>query len=257
MHTHRSAIAGVVVTWLALAPAATAAEIRVIASNAVRDALSELVPVFERQSGHNVTVILGGTIDIARRVAKGEVFDLVIIPASNIDDLIQQGWLRVGSRRDFVRSAIGVATRPGVLAPDISSGSALRASLLVADSIVLSSGPSAFYLLELFERMGITESIRSKMMQLAPGRSVGEALANGEGDIGFTQVSELLTVKGIVYLGSLSDDVQHITVFSIGVHTAGAAHEAARSLSEFLTSPVAEAAIRHSGMEPAWNAVRR
>ena len=254
MNTHPSAIAGVLVAWLAIVPTAIAAEVSVIASNAVRDALSELVPVFERESGHKVTVVWGGTIDIARRVASGEVFDLVIIPASWIDDLIEQRRLRVEGRRDFVRSAIGVATRLGVAMPDISSGGAIKESLLAARSIVLSSGPSAFYLVELFERMGITDAIRPKVKQLPPGRSVGEALANGDGDIGFTQVSEFITVKGIVYLGPLSDDVQHMTVFSMGVHIAAATPEAAHSLGRFLTSPAAVPAIRHSGMEPVLDA---
>lgn len=227
-----------------------AAEIRVIASNAVKEAVTALVPSFEKASGLRVTSVWGGTVDITRRVAGGEVFDLVIVPAPRIDGLIQQGRLRTGSRRDFVRSAIGVAVAPGVATPDISSASALKQTLLSAQSIVLSSGPSSEYLLKLFRDMGIDDAIKPRIKRLAPGLSVGEALAKGEGDLGFTQVSELLHVEGIVYLGPLSKDVQHFTVFSIGLHTDAPSPEAARSLVEFLTSPAAVPAIRHSGLEP-------
>lgn len=246
----RSAIAVLLVSALILVPLSRAAEIKVIASNAVKEAFIHLAPAFERASGHHVTSVWGGTVDITRRIAGGEVFDLVIIPASGIDDLIEQGRLRSGSRTDFVRSAIGVAIAPSVATPDISSGSALRQTLLNARSIVLSSGPSSNYLIKLFKQMGISDAIKPKIRRLAPGLSVGEVLAKGEGDLGFTQVSELLSVKDIVYVGPLSQDVQHVTVFAIGLHTDAPAPQAARSLIEFLTSPAAAPAIEHSGMEP-------
>src|SRR4051812_37384859 len=94
------------------------------------EAMTDLASAFTKMSGHHITSVWGGTADMIRRVVDGEVFDLVIIPASNVDELIQQGWLQANSRRDFTRSAIGVATASGVATPDISSGSALRQTLL-------------------------------------------------------------------------------------------------------------------------------
>src|SRR6516162_5007677 len=69
-----------------LAPAAGAAEIKVIASNAVREPYRELIPVFEKETGHRVTVDWGGTVDIVKRVGGGEVADIVIIPTARIYD---------------------------------------------------------------------------------------------------------------------------------------------------------------------------
>ena len=227
-----------------------AAEIKVIASNAVKEAYVELVPGFEKATGHKVTTVWGGTVDITKRVAGGEVFDIVIIPAGGIDDLIKQGRLATGSRVDFTKSGIGVAIRPGAPRPDISSGDALKASLLAAKSIVLSSGPSSVYLLGLFQKMGIADAIKPKIKRLVPGASVGEALAKGEGDVGFTQVSEFLAIKGIEFLAPLPADIQHVTVFSMGLHATAPAAEPARALMKFLTSPEAAPVIRHSGMEP-------
>src|SRR5215212_9222101 len=139
---HLSAAAFLVLALIS-APVSRAAEIKIVASNAVKEAYNDLASAFTKISGHHVTSVWGGTVDIIRRVADGEVFDLVIIPASNVDDLIQQGWLRANSRRDFARSAIGVAIASGVATPDISSGSSLRQTLLNTRSIVLSSGPSS------------------------------------------------------------------------------------------------------------------
>jgi molybdate transport system substrate-binding protein len=243
---------------LALALCATlpnnagAAEIKVIASNAVKEAYTDVVPAFEKTSGHKVTTIWGGTIDITRRVSAGEVFDIVVIPASGIDSLIREGRLAAGNRIDFAKSGIGVARHPSAPKPDVSSGDALKASLLSARSIVLSSGPSSFYLLDLFKKWGVADALAPKIKRLASGLSVGESLAKHEGDIGFTQISEFLAIKGIDYVGPLPADIQQMTVFSMGVHAAAPAADPARQLLGFLTSPEAAKALHHSGMEPGW-----
>jgi molybdate transport system substrate-binding protein len=243
--------------------------IELIASNAVKEALAELVPEFEKASGHKVVISWGGTLDITARIRDGEVVDIVILAAPRIDDFIKQGRLVPGSRVDIARSGIGVAVRAGARAPDISCGAALKASLLAARSIVLSSGPSSVYLADLFQKMGIADAIKSKIHQIGPGLPVGKvlsgrmilseksatfrdhALARGEGEIGFTQVSELLSVEGVDYVGPLPADVQHITVFSAGLHVAARSPDAAKALVEFLTAPQAAAVITRSGMEPA------
>jgi molybdate transport system substrate-binding protein len=226
------------------------AAIKVIASNAVKEALTELVPDFERASGHEVVTIWGGTLDISARVGAGEAVDIVILPAARIDELIAQGRLKSGSRIDLARSGIGVAVRAGARMPDISSGAALAAALLAASAIVLSSGPSSVYLAGLFQQLGIADAIRSKIVQIGPGLPVAEALARREGEIGFTQVSELQAAHGIDYVGALPAEVQHITVWSAALHAAAPAAGAAAALVEFLRGPHAAAVIRRSGMEP-------
>jgi molybdate transport system substrate-binding protein len=253
--TTRNRLAGTILAlaFCAMLPnTGTAAEIKVIASNAVKEAYADLVPAFETTTGHKVTTVWGGTLDITRRVSAGEVFDIVVIPASGIDTLIRDGRLAAGSRIDFAKSGIGVARHPSTPKPDVSSGDALKASLVSARSIVLSSGPSSFYLLDLFKKWGIADTLAPKIKRLASGLSVGESLAKHEGDIGFTQISEFLAIKGIDYVGPLPADVQHLTVFAMGVHAAAPAAAPARQLIGFLTSPEAAKALHHSGMEPGW-----
>jgi molybdate transport system substrate-binding protein len=231
-----------------LAPAAGATEIKVIASNAVREPYRELVPVFEKSTGHRVTIDWGGTVDIVKRVGGGEIADIVIIPAARIDEFVTQG--RLVSRVDLARSGVGAAVRAGAPRPDISSAAALRNALLAAKSIVLSSGPSSLYLPTLFRKMGIADELKPKIIQIGPGLSVGETLARGEGEIGFTQMSEVMSVKGIDYLGPLPVEVQFITVFSAGLHAAAPAPDAARELLRFLTAPEAAPVLKSHGMEP-------
>ena len=221
--------------------------ITLIASNAVKQALLRLVPAFERASRHEVEVVWGGTLDISRRIADGEIVDIVILAAERIEALIAQGRLAAGSRIDIARSGIGVAVRSGAHKPDISSAAALEASLRAARKIVLSSGPSSVHMMDLFRRMGIAEAI--DIHQIGPGLPVAAALARHEGDIGFTQVSELLSHEGIDFVGPLPDEVQHITVWSAGLHVAAPARDAARALLAFLTAPEAAEVFRRCGME--------
>jgi molybdate transport system substrate-binding protein len=241
-----------VVIAIVLLGATTAqpADIKVISSAAVKDVLVELVPAFEKVNGHNVTVTWAGTEAITRRIGDGEIVDLVLIAAPNIDKLIADGKLAAGSRADVARSGIGVALRSGLPRPEISSGDALKQAVLAARSVAYSSGPSGFYLADLFKRMGIADQIKDKVKQTPSGVQVGEVVARGEADLGFQQVSELLHLKGIQYLGPLPADVQHVTVFSAGLHAAAPAPDAAKALVRFLTSPEAAPTIRNAGMEP-------
>jgi molybdate transport system substrate-binding protein len=233
------------------APPARPARITMIASNAVREPYGELLPAFERRTGHAVSVSWGGTVDIVKRVEGGETADLVIVPAARIDTLIAQRLM--ASRTDLVRSGVGVAAKAGIPRPDVSSVAALTHTLTAARSIVLSSGPSSLYMPVLFDKLGIAGVVGPKIMQIAPGLGVGATLARGEGEIGFTQVSELMAVAGIQYLGPLPVEVQFVTVFSAGLHARAPAPDAARALMAFLTGPAAAPVLVRHGMEPAGN----
>lgn len=228
---------------------ANAADIQVMSSNAMREALRELAPQFEKASGHKVTMTFIGSADIMKRMRAGEGgVDVLVLQDSSVDALAKEGKVVAGSRLDFAKSPIGVAVRAGAPKPDVSSGEALKRALLASKSIIISSGPSGIYLAGLFERMGIP---REKIVQSKPGTQSGEVVARGEADIGFQQVSELLPVKGIEFLGPLPPDIQHVTVFSGGIHAGAKQPEAAKALIRFLASPRAAPVIKQKGMDPA------
>jgi molybdate transport system substrate-binding protein len=235
---------------MALAAGASAAEIKVMASAAFKEAYGELVPAFETSSGHKVTTIWAGTNDVVKRIGAGETVDLVIIAGPAIDQLIKQGKLLAGSRVDVAKSGIGVAVRSGAPRIDMSSGDALKTALLGAKSIAYSSGPSGAYMAALLQKWGVADQLKSRVTQVSSGVPVGEVVAKGEAEIGFQQVSELLPIKGIDLLGPLPADIQEITVFSAGLPAAAPAPDAAQALVKFLTSPAAAPVIRQKGMEP-------
>jgi molybdate transport system substrate-binding protein len=231
--------------------AARAAEIKVLATQAVEGAYRELVPQFEKASGHKVTTTFTGTLDAQKRIAAGEAYDLVIMAGPAIDELIASGKVAPGSRVDLARSGVGVAVRAGAPKPDIHSTEALKNTLLAARSIGYSSGPSGVYLAGLFRRLGIADQLKSKLKQTATGVFVGSLIANGEVEIGFQQVSELAHFPGIDYVGPLPADIQNVTVFSSGMQIGAKSADAARAWVTFLISPAAAAVFRSKSMEPA------
>ena len=227
-----------------------AVEIQVMSSAAMKAAYLELVPGFERASGHKVATRWIPGVDLLNRVKEGETSDLVILQAGNIDELIGAGRIVAGSRVDLARSGVGVAVRAGAAKPDISSTDALTRTLRAAKSVAYSTGPSGVYILKLFERLGIAAEIKAKSRQVK-GEPVAAVVARGEAEIGFQQVSELLPVPGIDFLGPLPADIQQITIFSTGLQTSAREPAAAKELIAFITSPAAAPVIRKSGMEPA------
>jgi molybdate transport system substrate-binding protein len=230
--------------------ATQAADVKVMAANAVKEPFLELVASFEKSSGHRVTAVWSGTAGVTKRISGGEVVDVVIVGAANIDQLIQEGKLVAGSRVDFAKSGVGIAVREGLPKPDISSAEAVKKAVLEAKSVAYSSGPSGLYIAELFKRMGIAEQVKNKLKLPPSNVLVGEVLARGEADLGFQQVSDLLHVKGIVYVGPLPAEIQNITVYAAGLHTAAPESEAAKALVKFLTAPEARPVITKAGMDP-------
>lgn len=222
--------------------------VTVMASAAFKEAYLELVPEFERASGHAVTSLWVPSVKMMARLKGGEQVDLVILSAAALDELIQAGI--IAERFDLARSGVGVAVKAGAPKPDISSGEALKRAVLAARGIAYSTGPSGLYLAGLFQRMGIADQIRHKVRQVQ-GEPAGAVAARGDAEIAFQQVSELLPVPGIELVGPLPPDIQQITVFSAGLHARARSPDAARALVKFLTAPAAAPVIRRKGMEPA------
>ena len=222
---------------------------------ATRALLAELSAACARDTGVQAQIVAVGGVDAARRVAAGEAFDVVVLASEAIDKLIASGHRPAGSRVDLVRSAVAVAVRAGAPVPDIGSAAALRAAVLAARSVSYSTGPSGTFLMQLFERWGIVEHVKPRLVQAPPGVPVGSLVARGEVELGFQQLSELLPLPGISIVGTLPEDAACITTFSAapGLHTAQAAGLQARVQAwlAYMNTPFAAEVKRRHGMAPA------
>jgi len=226
-------------------------EIKGISSMATRLVLAELVDAFQRRTGNRVAIESVGGVDAAKRVQAGEAFDVVILASDAIDKLIASGHVQPDSKVDLVRSGVAVAVRAGAPKPDISSEAAVRAAVLAARNISYSTGPSGVALAKLFERWGIAEEIKDRIVTPPPGIPVGSLVAKGEVELGFQQLSELINLEGITVLGPLPAAIQIITTFSAGVCAGSQQGDAVRAMLADMNTPEAAAAKLRQGMEPA------
>jgi molybdate transport system substrate-binding protein len=235
--------------------AAKGADVRVMISGGPSAAYRALVPEFERATGHRVVTAFGPSMGttanaIPLRLARGETADVLIMVGYALDALVKQGKVIAESRVDLVRSPIGIAVRAGAPKPEIGSVDALKRTLLAAKSIAYSDSASGAYVgTELFKRLGIEDRVKGKS-RMIPAEPVGEAVARGEAEIGFQQMSELKAVAGIDIVGPLPPAVQKITVFSAGVTSDAREPAAGRALIAFLASPAAAPAFAESGLVP-------
>ena len=243
------------VTALLLAGAASAAEVRVMISGGLTAAYKELVPEFERLTGHKVLTAYGPSMGttanaIPVRLERGEPADVLIMVGYALGDLVTKGKVVADSRVDLVKSPIGIAVKSGAPRPDISSVDAVKRTLLAAKTIAYSDSASGVYVsTEMFGKLGIADEMKDKARKI-PATPVGEIVAHGDAEIGFQQISELKPVAGIDIVGQLPPELQKITVFSAGIATVSKEPDAGKALIIFLGSPAASAVIVNSGMEP-------
>jgi molybdate transport system substrate-binding protein len=238
---------------LIMSCSAQAAEIKLLASAALKAAYLELIPQFERQTGHKVTADWSSSQVIKKRIEAGEAADVVIVASvlgrSLADELTKEGKL-TGTPVVFATSGVGVAVRAGAPAPDISSVDAVKTALVGAKTIAHSAGASGAYMVDMLQKLGVYDQVRSKTVVAQPSEPVGEVVARGDAEIGFQQISELLPVKGIQYVGPLPAEIQSITVFSGGIHSGTKDEAAAKALMTFLSTRPATLSLAKHGLQP-------
>jgi molybdate transport system substrate-binding protein len=251
----RSRTALLLFAWSCLASrAADCAEIKVMTSGGFAASVTQLAPLFERAT-HNKVVLVTTSMGLGRnsipnRVRSGEAVDVVLLPDTDIQALIAEGFVLRDTRTALANSMIGMVVRSGAPKPDISSVEALKRTLLQAKSIAYSAQVSGQYLSsELFPRLGIAEQIKNKSQRVERER-VGAVVARGEAEIGFQQISELLPIQGIDFVGPLPAEVQRITLFSAGVPSRSTSGDTAKLFIRFIASPDSAPAIAKSGLEP-------
>jgi molybdate transport system substrate-binding protein len=230
---------------------AHAADITVIGSTAMTEFIEAVIPIFERDSGHKVraTFLSGSLLPV--KVKAGAPADLIVTTPESIDDLAKAGKVVAGGRVDLVRSSAGVAVRAGAPKPDISTPEAFKQALLAARSVGISQGPSGFYMLSLLDRLGIADAIKAKAVFTEPGQRVGLVIASGQAEIGVQQITELLAMPGIDFVGPLPPALQ-TTIIYAAVRSSNAKETAAADeLVKFLTSKAVAPSARKMGLDPA------
>jgi len=231
-------------------PVPPRARVTGLASMATRDVLADLARAWREQGRGEVAFESVGGVDAARRIQAGEAFDVVVLARAALDTLVAAGRVAPASITDLMRSDVAIAVRAGARRPAIDSEDALRRTVLAAAGVGYSTGPSGVALLQLFERWGIAETLRERLVQARPGVPVASLLANGTVELGFQQRSELMHAEGVDVIGPMPPGIGIVTTFSGGVCAAASNPARARELLDFIGSPAGAAIVRRHAMQP-------
>jgi molybdate transport system substrate-binding protein len=242
--------ATMLVCLAAVTTAAEAAEVKVLSAGAIEPGLRAAAAAWRKQSGHEVQITFNTAPQIQKRVAGGEVFDVIIVPPAALAEFGKAG--KVGSEQvDVGRVGLGVAVRSNALVPDISSADALKRSVLQAESIVFNRASTGIYLENLFRKIGVYDQIESKTTRYPDAGAVMEHVAKGKGrEIGFGPITEILlhTDKGLKLVGPLPAEVQNYTSYSAAPMSAASNAELARAFVRFLGTGEAKALFVAAGV---------
>jgi molybdate transport system substrate-binding protein len=236
------------------APAARAAEVKVMSTVALTPTLDELTATYESSSGSKLMIVYSTIADLKKRIEAGETADVMILSRPALDDLQTQGKVAQGSIVNLGSSYVAIGVRAGAPHPDISTADKLKAALLATKSISYADpakgGASGVYFAKVLDRLGIADQMKSRTV-LVPGAQAGELVAKGEVEMGVAQASEIAAVPGTEVVGPLPGDLNSMIVFSAGVGPASKDMAAAKSLIQLLAGPAGAAVLKSKGMNPA------
>jgi molybdate transport system substrate-binding protein len=238
---------------LSFAPAAQAAEVTLIAPGGIRAAITQMIPDFERQTGHTLKATFGSGGGTKARVIRGEPFDVPIVQPP-VDPVIASGHVVAASQTPVATVSVGVAVRAGAPKPDISTADAVRRMLLAAKAIAYPNAATGAGAGRSFnatlEALGIAEQMKPKIRIAQGGRGAMQLLAKGEVDIGLTYVSEIITEPGVDVVGPLPRDISPPTALIGFISAQSKEPDAAKALLAYLTSGKAAAVFKERGMQP-------
>ena len=212
-----------------------------------------LLPEYEKASGNKVTVENDTVGALVKRIASGEMFDVVVMTPEAVDKLVGEGKMMPGSRVNLARVGVGVMVKEGAPKPDISTVDAFKRAVLDAKSISFidpaSGGSSGIYVEKLLERLGIADQVKPKE-KLKQGGYVADYIKSGQAELGIHQISEILPHAGVTLVGPLPKEIQNYTVYAAGIGAGTKNADAAKALIASLNGPSAQALFKTKGMEP-------
>jgi molybdate transport system substrate-binding protein len=251
-----AAIASVAISSFVIAVTpfpAVAAEITLQGPASFRVLFPELLPQFEKSSGHKITAAYAPLGVITERLIKGDAIDVAIVSGKQNEELQEQGKLLAGSRVEIAQVGFTVFVKKGAAKPDLSSADALRRALLRSNSIAIGDpahgGGASLYTMGLLKRLGIAEEVKPTSRLKPSGTEIAEAVAKGETELGIGVASDLSLVAGIEAV-ALPAEVQNYSLYVAGINAETKQVDAARALIGYLTSPAVKQALRANGFEP-------
>ena len=248
-------LAAIAVFLLAQAALASAAEIKVFSTVGVKSVLEDLVPKFEKATGHKLTITWNTASLLAKRVQAGEQADALVLIKGDVETLKAAGKIMLGTDVIFSKSIFAVGVKAGAPKPDISTPDALKQALLASKAVSYTDpatgGASGVYTAKQIAKLGITEQMKGKTKHPPSGGFSGSLLVDGQADIAINSKPELMSVPGVEVVGPLPGDMAYTVIYAAGVQSGAAQADAAKALVKYLMSPEAQAVFKAKGFDPA------
>ena len=229
-----------------------AAEIKVLSAGAVEPGVEAFVNQVKRELGHDLKVLFNTAPQIAKRLAAGESYDILISPPPVVSEAAKDGKVLADTRVGIGRVGAGITVRASATAPDVSTVDALKKAVLAADSLVYNQASTGIYLDKLFAGMGILDTLKPKTARYANGAMVMDHVIAGKGnEIGFGAITEikLYEGKGLKLVGPLPKDIQNYTSYEAVLMSGATATDAARAVLRLLATPAAKKTFVDAGID--------
>jgi len=233
-----------------MATSAQAEDVRLVSSVAAKAVVEALLPAFQQSTKHTVTPVFGIAAELKTKVESGEPFDVAILTAPLLDDLIAKGVVDKTSRSVVARSGLGFMIKAGAPKPDVSSVAAFQRTLRAARSITyVPTGASGIAFVATLEKLGLAEALKARTKTAASGDEVNANITTGAVELAILPVSEILPVRGAELGGVFPAEIQSYVVMTAGVNPKSPRAAAARELVAFLMAAKNTPTIQSKGME--------
>jgi molybdate transport system substrate-binding protein len=232
---------------------AGAAEMRLLSAASIQEVFKEIIGDFERASGHKVIIHYGTMGAITDWMRGGEQADLVISSQQSIAALVKEGKIEPASQMTLSKVGVGIVVASGTTVPPVASVEDLSRALLAARTIVYADpsrgGAAGIHIARVIQELGLAEQLRPKIKFGAGGDITEVTLAQGEGALGMTQISEIVGKPGAVFVGPLPEKTQNYTVFAVGKPIDAKQSDAVAAFLDFLKTPIAISTMKAKGMQ--------
>ena len=249
---HARAVAAFVTVfvWFASAAPARADEITVLCSNGIRAVMQELVPRFEKATGHKVVITYGLAAALKRQIDAGDPFDLAILTPQFIDDGIEKGKLVRETRTELARAGMAIAVRKGGSRPNVATTDALKRTLTASTSIAFAKeGAAGTYFVALIDRLGLARDLQPKLRPVGTGVEVATAVSLGDVSLGIMPLSEILPAPGVEVLGPFPPDIQGYAIMVAATRRDSPRSAVAGELIKFVMLPSTLPVLKANGMD--------
>ncbi len=197
------------------------ASINIFSAGAAQSVVAGLSPDFQAKHGCVIHTTYGGVQTLKARLLAGEHADVIVLTDALIDELEVAALILTGSRQNLGSVGTGIAVRAGTACPDVSSLTALRATLLRCSRIICpdpAATTAGGVLMAVLRRLDIDAHLRSRLDFHPSGHHAMAELAAGarEGEIGVVQMTEIMANASVALAGPLPQAVQHLAVYAVG-----------------------------------------